>query len=246
MSKGNEIILNQYKLIVDMLGQIFRDSVEVVLHSLHNLEKSIIYIHNGEKTGRAIGSPVTDKALRIIEEFERTGKTSYGPYRTISRDGHEMKSITNVITNPKGKAIGLLCINVDLQTPMRRAYNLMFNDFESIDAAKGNHEYFATDLNDLLTNSVNKIRDAVMADDQINQRQKNKVIISKLNDAGLFNLRNSVQIISELLGVSRDAIYLHLRTIKKNQSQNELNTTEDGAVEDDFLGYDDFDEVDEK
>ncbi|MGN8853113.1 helix-turn-helix domain-containing protein [Anaerobiospirillum succiniciproducens] len=90
------------------------------------------------------------------------------------------------------------------------------------------------------------MRDEVMADDQINQRQKNKVIISKLNDAGLFNLRNSVQIISELLGVSRDAIYLHLRTIKKNQSQNELNSTENGAVEDDFLGYDDFDEVDEK
>lgn len=214
MSKGNEIILNQYKLIVDMLGQIFKDSVEVVLHSLQNLEKSVIYIHNGDKTGRTIGSPVTDKALKIIDEFEKTGKVSYGPYRTVARDGHEMKSITSVIVNPKGKAIGLLCINIDLHTPMRKAYNLMFNDFETPEDAMGNNEYFATDLNDLLTNSLNNVREAVYADGGITQRQKNKVIIGELYDAGIFNLRNSVLIISELLHVSRDAIYLHLRTIK--------------------------------
>ena len=54
-----------------------------------------------------------------------------------------------------------------------------------------------------------------MRDDSIPQRQKNKVIIQELNKQGLFNLRNAVPIISEILQLSKDAIYLHLRSCKK-------------------------------
>lgn len=32
-----------------------------------------MYIHNGEKIGRRVGSPVTDKALSLINEFKQTG-----------------------------------------------------------------------------------------------------------------------------------------------------------------------------
>ena len=106
MEQENALILKQYCVMVDMLGLFFKDSVEVVLHSLVDMERSVIYIHNGQKTARKLGSPVTDKALRILEEFQRTKRTLFGPYKTVSREGHVMKSVTTVITNSAEQAIG--------------------------------------------------------------------------------------------------------------------------------------------
>lgn len=302
MEQENTLILKQYRVMVDMIGLFFKDSVEVVLHSLEDMERSVIYIHNGQKTSRKLGSPVTDKALRILEEFQRTKHTLFGPYKTVSREGHLMKSVTTVITNSSNQAIGLLCINFDLATPMHELFSILCADFESgralgaealaptsggsnsavgaagagaVSAASGaalasssSHnaeddaraqteqsessvrvschsadsltgesalchelrssaasltseslsdvsEHFATDIHDLLNTAVNKTRKQVLRDDSIPQRQKNKAIIHELNKQGLFNLRNAVPIISEILQLSKDAIYLHLRSCKR-------------------------------
>ena len=130
MEQENALILKQYCVMVDMLGLFFKDSVEVVLHSLVDMERSVIYIHNGQKTARKLGSPVTDKALRILEEFQRTKRTLFGPYKTVSREGHVMKSVTTVITNSAEQAIGLLCINFDLATPVNELFAILCADFE--------------------------------------------------------------------------------------------------------------------
>ena len=211
-----------------------------------------------------------------------------------------MKSVTTVITNSKGEAIGLLCINFDLATPLNEIFKILCDDFEVANVAKatssdaancnsnslssdetaatdaaaaaaasltptaishllgglngsannngtgkgsgdsnnfsvstekggnagsgtatGNEqtwegsEYFASDIHDLLNTSVNQTRRQILNDDSIPQRQKNKAIIQELQKQGLFNLRNAVPIISEILNLSRDAIYLHLRACKK-------------------------------
>lgn len=216
MVREDEFILNQYKMIVDMIGLFFKDSVEVVLHSLDNLENSVVYIHNGQKTCRTIGSPVTDKALKILAEFEDTNKRLFGPYKTVSHDGHVMKSVTTVIVNPQGRAIGMLCMNFDLDTPLSSMFKFMFEDFaQSSDGSNSDNEYFATDIHDLLSTSVNQIKHDIQDNDAIPLRQKNKAIIMELQKQGLFNLRNSVPIISEILNLSKDAIYLHLRSMKK-------------------------------
>lgn len=216
MDGEDDFIFNQYKMIVDMIGMFFKDSVEVVLHSLDDLEKSVIYIHNGQKTSRSLGSPVTDKALKIIAEFEATNRKIFGPYKTISHDGHVMKSVTNVIVNTQGKAIGMLCINFDIDTPVSSLLKILCDDFsDSLDNPNSDNEYFATDIHDLLNTSVNQIKHQIQDDDSIPLRQKNKAIIMELQKQGLFNLRNAVPVISEILNLSKDAIYLHLRSIKK-------------------------------
>lgn len=212
----NELILKQYKIIVDMIGLFFKSSVEVVLHSLDNLEKSVVHIHNGQKTSRTLGSPVTDKALKIIAEYKQTGKTLFGPYKTVSHDGHIMKSVTTVIVNSQNEAIGMLCINLDLATPLNELYQILCNDFGENQESGDNSEYFASDIHDLLSTSVNQIKKQILDDDSIPQRQKNKYIIQELHRQGLFNLRNAVPIISEILNLSKDAIYMHLRASKNS------------------------------
>ena len=218
----NETILNQYKIIVDMIGLFFKDSVEVVLHSLRDLDRSVVYIHNGKKTNRTMGSPVTDKALRVISEYKATRKRLFGPYKTISCDGHAMKSVTTVIVNHSNEAIGLLCVNLDLETPVQELFNIMCADFEqSPEHSSNDNEYFATDTSDLLNALVNQIKNEVQNDNSVPHRQKTRAIVVELQKQGLFNLRNAIPVISEILNLSKASIYLHLRAIKNNEAGDE-------------------------
>ncbi|WP_337945359.1 PAS domain-containing protein, partial [Sutterella wadsworthensis] len=92
-------LLDRYKLIVDAIGQVFGNSCECVLHSLADLEHSVIHIHNGMKTGRVLGSPITDKALMLLKNCESLHQDITPVYQTVARNGSPMRSTTIIIRN---------------------------------------------------------------------------------------------------------------------------------------------------
>ena len=104
-------LLDRYKLIVDAIGQVFGNSCECVLHSLADLEHSVIHIHNGMKTGRVLGSPITDKALMLLKNCESLHQDITPVYQTVARNGSPMRSTTIIIRNNDRIPIGFLCIN---------------------------------------------------------------------------------------------------------------------------------------
>lgn len=213
LSKQDQEILESYKAMVDAIGKVFGNSCEVVLHSFADLNKSVIYIHNGEKTGRTIGSPVTDKALKIFHECAISGQNSTDVYFTKTTDGHTMRSTSTVIRNSSGSPIGMLCINFDISTPLMDFLNLLKPDVGSV---QDDEEYFARNADDLIVSNTKKVHDLVYADASISTRQKTREIISILYSQGLFKLRDSVNKVASVLGVSKDVIYLHLRALKKS------------------------------
>lgn len=99
-------LLDRYKLIVDAIGQVFGNSCECVLHSLADLEHSVIHIHNGMKTGRVLGSPVTDKALMLLKNCESLHQDITPVYQTVARNGSPMRSTTIIIRNNDRIPIG--------------------------------------------------------------------------------------------------------------------------------------------
>ena len=62
-------ILKSYEAVVDGLAMLIGSHCEIVLHSLQDLKCSAIRIANGEHTGRQIGSPITDLALRMLHDM---------------------------------------------------------------------------------------------------------------------------------------------------------------------------------
>ena len=64
------IILRSYEAVVDGLAALIGPFCEIVLHSLADLNTSAIKIANGENTGRKVGSPITDLALRMLRDIE--------------------------------------------------------------------------------------------------------------------------------------------------------------------------------
>ena len=151
LSPQDRLILEGYKPLVDAIGQLFGDCCEVVLHSLEDLSHSVIWIHNGAKTGRKIGSPMTDKALSVLRQCEQTGSSFSKLYLTQTVNGATMRSTTTVIKGIAGNPIGLFCINFDISMPFNQLAQILV---EPKNEAEAGGEHFAIDLDDLFLTKV--------------------------------------------------------------------------------------------
>ena len=92
-------LLRSYGGLIEGLADLFGKHCEVVLHSLENLHESVIQIANGFNTGRTLGAPITDLALRMLKDIESTGQDHTQSYFARSRTGALMKSSTIAIRN---------------------------------------------------------------------------------------------------------------------------------------------------
>lgn len=207
-------ILSEYKKTVQVIGRMFGNTCECVLHSLEDLEKSVVCIHNGSKTGRTIGSPITDKALALLKACNNGAEDVTGIYRTAGKHGEEMRSCTMVIRNLQGHPIGMMCLNFDLSSPLSSLKDLLnFGTDASTEELHGEH--FALNIDDLLETFISRIREQVMQDESIPVRNKTKTIIYRLNEEGIFKLNDAVSACVRILQISKDTVYLHLRGLKK-------------------------------
>ena len=62
-------ILESYKIMIDGMAEYMGEGYEIILHSLQNLDRSVIKIINGHYTGREEGAPITDLALSMLSEI---------------------------------------------------------------------------------------------------------------------------------------------------------------------------------
>ncbi|MFR3728009.1 helix-turn-helix domain-containing protein [Lacrimispora sp.] len=77
-----------------------------------------------------------------------------------------------------------------------------------------NIETFSENIDDLLESTLNEIRENIMNDPSISSANKNKEIIIALEQRGIFNIKDSVVKIANLLNISKNTVYLHLRNLK--------------------------------
>lgn len=206
-------ILESYKIMVEGLADYMGAGYELVLHSLENLDRSVIKIINGYYTGRREGSPITDLALAMLAKIETTPDTNYISYFNYNKKGEPLKSSTIVIRGHKNKVIGLLCINFYMNTSV---YDFVQNF--SIPQISGQasevSENFVENVHDLISEAVGEIRQQVQNDPAVSSVNKNKEIVTLLYNRGIFNLKDGVIIVADILGISKNTVYMHLRNLK--------------------------------
>ena len=116
-------ILGSYKDALAGLSEYLGPGYEIVLHSLEDFEHSVVAIFNGERTGRHVGSPVTDLALQMLSRLEEDGTQDSITYFNRNSAGEPLKSTTVLIRGQGRRVIGLLCINLYLNTPLLTMMN---------------------------------------------------------------------------------------------------------------------------
>jgi predicted transcriptional regulator YheO len=216
LSGADRIIIESYKTTMEGLAAYFGDAFEFALHDLADYDHSIIKIINGFHSGRKEGSPVTDFALSMLEEIRKneSAQVPKGPFITYaskSKYGKPVRSTTIVIFGEKKKAIGFLCVNLYLDSPL----SSLLQNFSLVPQSDYVTENFTNDSDELIRRALENAKTEVNADGAVQANQKNKEIVTILYHQGIFKLKNAVQTISEDLGISKNTVYLHLRALEE-------------------------------
>jgi predicted transcriptional regulator YheO len=219
LSRTDELIIESYKTTMDGLAAYYGDAFEIVLHDLVDLDQSIIKIVNGFHSGRKEGAPITDFALSMLEQITKNNAHSspveyshpFITYLSSSKYGKPVKSTTIVIFGEKEKPIGLLCINLYLDSPLTS----LLQNFSLTAPAEYVAEHFISNSDELITRVLEKVKAEVLADEAVPPSQKNKEMVTLLYYQGIFKMKDAVQTISRDLGISKNTVYLHIRALEE-------------------------------
>ena len=220
LSEVDKQILHSHALMLDGLGNFFGITHEVILHSLENLESSAIKVINGHFSNRKEGAPITDMALKMLSQVESEHDYAVKPYYNKNQKGVILKSSTIPVIGENDRIIGLICINMHLEMPLIDYLQDLLPSGQQNDMSQElkNSEHFSDNIDELITTSLTKVKQAVESDPNVSHLNQNKEIVIRLYDQGIFNLKDSVIKIADRLGISKNTIYLHIRNHKKEEA----------------------------
>lgn len=211
-------ILQSYEAVVDGLAMLIGSHCEIVLHSLQDLQHSAIRIANGEHTGRKIGSPITDMALRMLHDMTHADSNVSKCYFTRAKNGSLMKAVTIAIRNEHKRVIGLLCINMNLDVPFSRIISTFIPSESQQPQSAVN---FASSVEDLVTQTLEFTIEEVSSDRNVANNAKNRQIVLNLYEKGIFDIKDAINLVAERLDISRHTVYLYIRQFKNGEFQGE-------------------------
>ncbi|MEU4449556.1 aminotransferase class V-fold PLP-dependent enzyme [Actinosynnema sp. NPDC050801] len=201
---------------VNSLAAALGSGTEVVLHDLGALPNSIIAIA-GDLTGRKVGGPMTDLLLGLV----RRGTTQdLAGYETYAPDGRVLHSSTVFLRDAEGVAVGCLCVNSE-PGPNRRPDAVAGVVSAGSDVGEARVaavvsavEAFPGDVDTLQRLLVERAVTAVGVPVELMKKSHKSQVVRVLDEAGLFLIRDSVDYLAGVLGVTRYTIYNYLNEIR--------------------------------
>ena len=160
---------------------------------------------------------VASFALDLLEEMQKEDADSRGiTYFTHNKKGEPLKSVTIPVRGEKDRIIGLLCINFYLNTPFSEYIsNFVACGLKPQEQYENRKENFSSSSVELLEDMAEEIRREVIEDKDIPTSNRNKEIIQRLYQKGVYNMKDAVVRTAEILGISKNTVYLHLRNLEQ-------------------------------
>ena len=198
--------------IIPCLKQVLGPRFEVIVHDLSHVESSIVLLE-GDVTHRKIGGPATNYLLKLLREGGDAAENSIN-YKNVLPDGRVLRSSTIFIRDDDGKIIGSLCLNQDL-TDFIVAKNLIEESTSfgppDEDTPK---ETFAQDISEVMESVVDTEVSLFQKPVTYMQKEDKLTIVARLEQKGIFAIKNAVDYVAESLGVSNFTVYNYLKEVR--------------------------------
>ncbi|MCE3262242.1 MAG: DNA-binding protein [Pseudoduganella sp.] len=196
-------LLEQLQHVAEGLGRTLAPFTEVVLHDLLDPEHAVLAIHNN-LSGRAVGDPATELGLARIADpaFPQV----LANYRNNFPDGRPAKSTSIGIKDRNQQYIAALCMNVDLN--LFRSLQAMLAQFGNVDPAAAVTESLAPAAGaDAIRAHIEQFAARRSATPRALKADERRALMRELSEAGLLDMRRSMETIAAHLGVSRATVY---------------------------------------
>lgn len=215
--------LKHYVAIVEFLGKALGKQYEIVLHDFTDPAHAVVAIANGFQSGRNVGSPMTNLAMRMMQDDTAAhghGKNYIVQHEASGKDGKPFTSSTMLIRDKSGSAIGALCVNFNVEVFMELK---SFIDSIGLGEDKpanqpGAIHYEGEVLSDAGNSALKSIYHTVMdkyLNVDISSQQKKQEIINEFYAEGAFLLKGSVCFIADKMAMSEPTVYRYLAKAKQ-------------------------------
>ncbi|MDJ0782608.1 MAG: PAS domain-containing protein [Desulfosarcinaceae bacterium] len=210
--------LNQLETLRRMASGIvgvFGERCEVVIHDFSDLARSVVHIE-GDVTHRSVGAPVTSTMKRMLDEFGDRVPDKVA-YKITTEDGKVLRCASIFLRDQQGRLTGCLSINFNISDFMFFAQ--AFADFTSLPGDNGGSGGATrVDFSQKPERSMETI-----VDDTVTRRGKPPAmmdradrteIVRRLESAGVFMVKGSVNYLARVLGVSPYTVYSYLKEVR--------------------------------
>lgn len=218
----NSEILKLYIPLVNFMADICGPNYEVVLHDISEPESSVIAIRNNYITGRKIGSPMTDLALKILKQRDYIEKDFITNYDGYGENGKIFLSSTYFIKDKNLDLIGMICVNNDISDiqKLNNSYEIIMKRFNYIKENKEEMKYKESIENPLISTAnsiiIKTIKNIDIPPERMSIDEKVN-IVQELNNKGVFLLKGAVADVAKQLQISETTVYRYLN--KKTESR---------------------------
>ncbi len=210
-----DAILRSYASVIDGIQKTFGDHCEVVLHDYRDRDHSVVAVA-GDVTGRQVGSPMSLIGLNML----RQGDDAVDDLNYITRlpDGRVLKSSTMLLRTSDGHVIGALCMNIDI-TELRSVGRLIGQLTGLDDEREAPQTTFSPDP-DAVIDSALAEAESVLGHPLTRLTTTERMEVFRLLDqSGVLQLRRSVPVIAQRLGLSRATVYNYLMRIRNEDAE---------------------------
>ncbi|MFJ2607306.1 transcriptional regulator [Streptomyces sp. NPDC087425] len=204
-------LLASYARMVPGLQQTFGGICEVVLHDYRRTDRSVIAVA-GQVTGREVGSPMSRIGLSML----RRGDDADDDLNYVTRlpDGRVVKSSTLLIRTAAGRVVGALCVNLDV-TELRGFRQILADLAGTGDAGEPlRSTTFSPDpdavIQEALADAEARLGRPLT---RLTVAERTEVF-RRLERTGVFQLRRTVPVVAERLGLSRASVYNYLARVR--------------------------------
>ena len=197
-------LLEQLKQIAQGLGETFGPFCEVVVHDLQTPDHAIYAIHNN-LSGRKVGDPATELGLARIAD--PAYPQVIANYANHFPDGRQAKSTSIGIRNIEGQYVAALCMNVDLT--LFQGVQTAMAQFTRVDCSVD--ESLEVDSAQSIRKRIDEFAGRSASTPRSLKADERRVLLRELKASGVLEMRKSMEVVAQHLGVSRAAAYSYLK-----------------------------------
>lgn len=209
-------ILDAFDRMLEGLSEYLGDGYELILYgaAAQGGYAPLHILGAGAQNALPEEEPFAAPPPSLLRRLQPEGAppTDYASFNCNDLHGEPMHCTVIALRGSGGQIIGLLCINFYMNTPLRCVLNTFVRPQPAAPETPGIHN-----SEDIVTAAVHRTVAAVDALG-VSPSSRNREIVTRLYDEGIFNIKEAVVRVADMLQLSKNTVYLHLRGCKKRAS----------------------------
>ena len=202
--------------VAALLAGVLGPHAEVVVHDLARSE--ILFIENGELTGRAPGPTDDGDSIRLLAEDADENGCLIG-YRSSGKASRPLRSSNLFLRDEAGRLRYAVCVNQDV-APFQQA-RLLLDELSgtaapAAPAPDGEGATLRQLARSILLQEIERAKPF-----SISTREGRLAVLARLEEKGVFDMRDAVPQVCELLHISQATLYNYQRELRGEEKKRD-------------------------